>query len=254
MLRFFSVVLALIFSLGIAGCTDRLEASSPPNPDLPENIKSDYTMAEVAPPKVIQELSSAFYYNRPQVKIVSPRADQVLQETKVDVKLDINDLEIFKNEALGLGPHIHLILDNEPYVAVYDTAQTITFEDLKPGTHTLRAFASRPWHESFKNSGAFAETQFHIITETENNNPDSSEPLLTYSRPNGNYGAEPIMVDFYLTNAPLHTIAQADRKDKIDDWRVRVTINGQKFILDSWEPIYLEGFNEGKKLGTVRIY
>jgi hypothetical protein len=244
--RLFSIVLVLIFSFTITGCSDRLQASTPVNPDLPENIKADHRMVEVAPPQIIQELSSAFYYNRPQVKIVSPQPDQLLQDTKVEVKLSVKDLTLFKNETFGLGPHIHLFLDNEPYVPVYNPDETVTFEDLKPGTHTLRAFASRPWHESFKNAGAFAETQFHVITKTENNNPDPALPLLTYSRPTGNYGAEPIMVDFYLTNAPLHSIAQADSQDEVNDWRVRVTINGQKFVLDAWEPIYLQGFNEGK--------
>ncbi|NJN75133.1 MAG: hypothetical protein HC796_01295 [Synechococcaceae cyanobacterium RL_1_2] len=246
MLRLFSIVLVLIFSFTITGCSDRLQASTPVNPDLPENIKADHRMVEVAPPKIIQELSSAFYYNRPQVKIVSPQPDQLLQDTKVEVKLSVKDLTLFKNETFGLGPHLHLFLDNEPYVPVYNPDETVTFEDLKPGTHTLRAFASRPWHESFKNAGAFAETQFHVITKTETNNPDPALPLLTYSRPTGNYGAEPIMVDFYLTNAPLHSIAQADSQDGVNDWRVRVTINGQKFVLDAWEPIYLKGFNEGK--------
>jgi len=33
------------------------------------------------------------------------------------------------------------------------------------------------------------------FTKTPDNNPDA-EPLLTYSRPKGSYGAEPILLDF----------------------------------------------------------
>ncbi|MEB3226981.1 MAG: hypothetical protein VKJ27_01235, partial [Synechocystis sp.] len=30
------------------------------------------------------------------------------------------------------------------------------------------------------------------------------------------------------------------------DWRIRVTINDQSFLLDQWQPIYLEGFQTGE--------
>jgi hypothetical protein len=70
--------------------------------------------------------------------------------------------------------------------------------------------------------------------------------VLTYSRPTGSYGAEPIMLDFYLTNAPLHLVAQENPDDEIADWRIRVTVNGESFVLDRWQPVYLKGFKPGK--------
>ena len=118
--------------------------------------------------------------------------------------------------------------------------------DLSPGTHTLRVFASCPWHESFKNEGAYAQTTFHVLTKTEENNPDPKLPLLTYGLPNGSYGSEPIMLDFYLTNAPLHSIAETNPDDTMSNWRIRSTVNGESFILDRWQPIYLKGFKPGK--------
>lgn len=54
------------------------------------------------------------------------------------------------------------------------------------------------------------------------------------------------MLDFYLTNAPLHVVAQENPADDIADWRIRVTINGESFLLDTWQPIYLTGFNKGQ--------
>jgi hypothetical protein len=53
-------------------------------------------------------------------------------------------------------------------------------------------------------------------------------------------------LDFYLTNAPLHLVAQENSKDEIADWRIRCTINGSSFALDRWAPIYLTGFKQGK--------
>jgi hypothetical protein len=183
---------------------------------------------------------------QPQVKIVSPSPDEVLDDTTVSVQFQVQDLPTFKDGDLGMGPHLHVILDNQPYRAVYDIDRPLVFEDLSPGTHTIRAFASRPWHESFKNEGAYAQTTFHLFTKTDDNNPDPALPLLTYSRPKGTYGAEPILLDFYLTNAPLHLVAQENPEDEITDWRIRVTINGQSFVLDRWQPVYLEGFKSGK--------
>jgi hypothetical protein len=170
----------------------------------------------------------------------------VLEDTTVVVKLKIQDLPIFQNADLEMGPHIHLILDNQPYQAIYNPDKPIILKDLTAGTHTLRVFPVRPWHESFKNDGAFAQRTFHVLTKTEDNRPDPALPLLTYSRPKGSYGAEPILLDFYLTNAPLHLIAQENTEDAIADWRIRVTINNESFLLDNWQPIYLTGFEKGQ--------
>jgi hypothetical protein len=119
------------------------------------------------------------------------------------------------------------------------------FKNLTAGTHSLRVFASRPWHESFKNEGAYAQTTFHVLTKTAENNPNPQQPLLTYSRPTGIYSAEPIMLDYYLSNAPSHLVAKGS-DSSLPDWRIRATVNGQQFILDRWAPIYLQGFKLGK--------
>ncbi len=203
-------------------------------------------ISEVSPPAVIQQLRQSLEVYQPQVKILNPQPDEVLQDDTVSVQFQVQDVPIFKNSELDMGPHLHVILDNQPYMAVYDVNQPLVLSDLAPGTHTLRVFASRPWHESFKNEGAYAQTTFHIFTKTDDNNPDLAQPLLTYSRPKGSYGSEPILLDFYLTNAPLHLVARENPNDEIADWRIRCTINGSSFAIDRWEPIYLTGFKPGK--------
>lgn len=117
--------------------------------------------------------------------------------------------------------------------------------NLALGTHTIRVIAAYPWNETFKNPTAYAQTTFHIFTPTDSNNPSPNLPLLTYNQPQGVYGAEPIMLDFYLTNAPLHVVAQENPQDDIVDWRIRTTVNGESFLLDTWETIYLKGFQKG---------
>jgi len=203
-------------------------------------------IAEVSPPETLDTLKQIIDAYTPQVRILSPRPGEVVESATVSVRFQVRGLPLFKDETWQLGPHLHVFLDDQPYQAVYDASEPLVLEDLAPGTHTLRVFASRPWHESFKNEGAFDQRTFHIFAPTPQNEVNASAPLLTYSRPQGTYGAEPIMLDFYLTNAPLHLSAQEDPKDDLHDWRIRCTVNGQSFVFDQWQPIYLKGFQPGK--------
>lgn len=239
----------LLTVLLVAGLTWSLfSCAQPPDGIKTTNIKQTarVKLAEVSPPFTLQSLGQSLEVYQPQVKILSPRPNQTLEDTQVEVRLQVKDLPLFKDEDLALGPYLQVLLDNQPYAQVYDTAEPLTIEDLAPGTHTLRVFAARPWHESFKNEGAFAQSTFHVFTPTPVNNPDPNRPLLTYNYPQGVYGAEPILLDFYLTNAPLHLVAREDSQDAIPDWQIRCTINGESFTFDRWEPIYLKGLKPGK--------
>jgi hypothetical protein len=242
----FRWLMTLVLVLSLTSCGEKAVSQevSIGYQDKPQQISQQFS--EVSPPAVIQELRPTLEGYRPQVTIVTPKPDEVLQDNTVTVSLQVKDLPIFKDPKLELGPHLHVILDNLPHIPVYDLKQPLVLPDLSPGTHTLRVFASRPWDESFKNEGAYTQTTFHIFTKSDDNNPDVSLPLLTYSRPQGNYGAEPILLDFYLTNAPLHLTAQDNPKNPISDWRIRCTINGESFVLDRWQEVYLKGFKPGK--------
>lgn len=237
----------VVLILDLASCGQNVAKSSDSfQPASGDRRAVTADVAEVSPPEAIQALRPALENYQPQVAILSPQPNEILQDNTVSLKLRVEDFPLFKDSDLEMGPHLQVILDDQPYQAVYDLSQPLTFEDLAPGTHTLRVFASRPWYESFKSAGAYAQTTFHIFTKTQNNNPSPALPLLTYSRPQGSYGAEPIMLDFYLTNAPLHLVAQERSDDDILDWQIRCTINGSTFMIDRWQPIYLKGFKPGK--------
>jgi hypothetical protein len=219
-----------LLTILLNACGDRLTATNLPTSETSNLPVVQGRISEVAPPVLIQELRPSLERYAPQVTILSPLAEQVFDDTQVTVKLQVSDLPIFQDDTLKLGPHLSLIVDNEPAAAIYDLKQPIILENLAPGTHTLRVLALRPWQESFKNDGAFA---------------DHNLPLLTYSSPQGIYGAEPILLDFYLSNAPLRLSNTANGDNNLQDWRIRVTVNGESFLLDTWEPIYLKGFNKG---------
>jgi hypothetical protein len=240
--------LALILAIGMTSC-DRSSATAIESATMMATNTSlattDGPLSEVNTPDAIAKLAPILEKYHPQVQIVSPKADEILSDDRVTVKLQVNDLPLFKHPELGLGNHLHVILDKQSYQGVYDLTQPLVFKNLTAGTHSLRVFASRPWHESYKNEGAYAQTTFHVLTKTAENNPNPQQPLLTYSRPTGIYSAEPIMLDYYLTNAPSHLVAKGS-EGSLPDWRIRATVNGQQFILDRWAPIYLEGFKLGK--------
>ncbi|BAZ15078.1 FHA domain containing protein [Calothrix sp. NIES-4071] len=238
---------ALLLVLNLASCGDKAVSTEPSassgrskTPQLTNQI------SEVAPPSVIQELQRSLDNYRPQVTIITPKFDEVLSQDTVEVNLQVKDLPVFKDSQFNLGSHLQVILDDRAGIEVYDLNQPLSLPDLPPGTHTLRVFAERPWYESYKNEGAYAQTKFHVFTKTDEHNPDTSQPLLTYNRPNGQYGAEPILLDFYLTNAPLQLNGRDILQDSIGDWRIRCTINDESFVLDRWESIYLKGFKPGK--------
>ncbi|PLZ86630.1 hypothetical protein CEN44_19640 [Fischerella muscicola CCMEE 5323] len=239
-------LIALVLVLSLTSCGEKA-VSQEPSASFQQNPEiSTKQFSEVPPPIVIQELRQTTDLYSPQVSIISPKSDEILQDNTVTVRFQVKDLPIYKDSKLDLGPHLQVILDNQPDIEVYDLNQPLVLSDLPPGTHTLRVFASRPWHESYKNEGAYAQTTFHVFTKSDTNNPDPALPLLTYNRPDGNYGAEPILLDFYLTNAPLHLLAKDNPDNPFADWRIRCTINGESFVLDRWQAVYLKGFKPGK--------
>lgn len=211
---------------------------------LPTLSDTSSNLMEIAAPETIKELDRQLEQYSPQVKIISPQTEQVFDQTEINVQLEVEDLPIFKDEKLKLGNHLNLILDNEPSKPIYDLNKPTRLENLTPGTHTIRVLASRPWGESFKNDGAYAQTTFSVLAKTNDNRPDPNLALLTYNSPTGTYGAESFLLDFYLTNAPLHAVAQ--NNPSISDWRIKATINGESFLLEDWQAVYLKGLNEGE--------
>ena len=240
---FYLLVICLSFSLfscGKISLDDKLEISSRSINQEAIVTKATSKLSEVAPPLIIQELDQSLEKYQPEVFIFNPKKEKIYTENTVEVRLKVKDLPIFRNEKLGLGTHLHLILDNEPYQDIYDTKQPFVLENLTPGTHTLRVLAARPWGESFKNDRAYAQTTFHILTKTNDNTPEDTLPLLTYSNPQGTYSAEPILLDFYLNQEAKKNIGNNNQ-----DYLIKVTVNGDSFTLNNWHPVYLEGFKRG---------
>lgn len=140
------------------------------------------------------------------------------------------------------GQHVHFIVDEQPYRALYDLSGPVTVDlsGLEPGRHLLRAFASRQWHESVKSGDAFALTWF-VVGDSAAGDFDPEAPMLTYSRPKGTYAgaaADSVMVDFWVANAGLGT-GQGSHS-------VRLTVDDSlEWELTEWAPHYVLGLDEG---------
>jgi len=222
---------------------------------------------------------------KPELHVVSPAEGAVIIGPLVAVKLHLTgDLKGYmphKDPVTQKGNHIHVILDNEPYEAYYELDQPFELRNVVAGKHTLRVFPSRPWHESYKNDGAFRMVTFTVkaggdaskptttkagqtmannnssgnaqpregkdVTASTAGDVDPTKPLLTYSRPKGEYNgpdADPIMMDFWLSNAKL--------KGDGGEYRVRYIIDDDEpRYVDKWEPVWLSGWLAGKH--TVRL-
>src|SRR5688572_17916396 len=115
----------------------------------------------------------------PTLKIVEPKADATISSSTVKVDLDISgDLKGYEphmDPATKTGNHIHVILDNQPYEAYYNLDQPFELRNVADGEHTLRVFASRPWHESYKNDGSFQMVKFTV----KNGGADANKPATT---------------------------------------------------------------------------
>ncbi|HEY0429047.1 MAG TPA: hypothetical protein VGC76_14800 [Pyrinomonadaceae bacterium] len=245
-------------------------------------------LTEVARPQKIQDMMAQRGEQdaaKPVIIIIEPKNASTVASSTVKVHLglsgELKGYQPMKDMTTGMGNHIHVILDNQPYEAYYNLNQDFELRNVADGEHTLRVFPSRPWHESYKNPGAFQMVKFTVKNggadtskpaTTNSNQPmsnaspqsspegkdmqtstagaiDAAKPLLTYSRPKGEYkgaDADAIMIDFWLSNATL--VGDGG------DYRVRYSVDGgeSKFI-DKWAPVWLSGWTNGKHKVKVEL-
>jgi len=129
------------------------------------------------------------------------------------------------------GQHIHFILDNSPYAALYEPTHTFTVA--VNSEHFVMSFLSRSYHESLKTPKACVLKHFSVDAQGKIKNLEIAKtPMLFYSRPKGDYlgkDAEKVMLDFYVYNATLGT-----------DANLKATINGTDFDINKWQPYFIE--------------
>jgi hypothetical protein len=204
--------------------------------DFTSSMASATGLVEVNPPEAIVNLARQFAKVRPQVKIVSPQADEIVAEDRVTARLQVSNFSTTIDPSIGVAPYLQVYIDDRFLPPIYDLAAPLEIEGLDPGTHTLRAFAVLPWKEIVRTPDAYAQTTFHVYDRSDNTSPNNFLlPTLTYHQPHARVTTTPVLLDFYLnspTNPPNGIIS--------------VTLDKQKFRLDDTKPIYLNGLTPGK--------
>jgi len=185
-----------------------------------------------------------------ELKIASLTSEKVgADSAKITVKYTVNNFKLTEQTAHEHadhlanshdGQHIHFILDNKPYTALYKPENSVTVA--LNSEHYLLSFLSRSYHESIKAADAYKLVKFKVdgtgkLTEL----PTPKEASLFYSRPKGEYKGEDtknLLLDFYLVNTSIAA----------DGNKVVATVNGQEFKLDQWTPYEIKGlpFGEAK--------
>lgn len=138
------------------------------------------------------------------------------------------------------GQHIHLIVDNAPYAAKYESE----FEyEIADGKHAVLAFLSRSYHESIKSITAYKADMLYVQDNETVRSLPIADPFIFYSRPKGVYEGEDtkrVMLDYYLLNTT-------------EDHYVMADINGTVFKLTNWQPYIIEGLPAGDNKITLTL-
>lgn len=183
------------------------------------------------------------------LKVASITSEKVgTDSAKVMVKYTVSNFKLTEQTAHDHhmanshdGQHIHFILDNKPYAALYKPEHTVTVA--LNSEHYLMSFLSRSYHESIKTTEASKLVKFKVDKDGKVvQDAAVTAPSLFYSRPKGAYKGEDtkvLLLDFFLVNTTLAA----------DGNKVLADVNGKQFTLDKWGPYEIKGL----PLGDAKI-
>lgn len=237
-----SIVLLVLGSILLVGCGD-------------SSVPKKYKDVEITPVPQSPSIDKA------SVDITYPKDGAVVDKADVDLKFEVDSFETGvqtktpRADSLASskkGQHLHVIVDNEPYMACYDPSKPFDVGELEPGVHTVVAFPSRSYHESVKGPGAYSQsgdseeyawTNFYVKEKKGDKMLNADKVSVIYSRPKGTYSgdaADRILLDFYLHNVELgsynaqYTVTTAEKGTEIASKK-----------LTKWRPAYLTGLPAG---------
>jgi hypothetical protein len=235
----FAAAAALLLFAGCGGADDE-PAPGDPVPVAAQLLASP----DVAPPAPQASL-----------RIATPAdGDRFGAGDPVEVRFDLSGYELRVptpgGDARGIarapdGQHVHLIVNDRPYQAIYDLDAPVVLDDLPEGTHVIRAFPGRDWHESVKTPGAF--DQVVIVVGDGDLDPFVGQTVV-FSRPQGAYEgpqADSILLDFVVQGIELGDAA----------YQVLFTLNDeQTFRITRWQPYLLVGVPDGEHTLRMELF
>ena len=212
--------------------------ATPPADGLLQTQAPSGRLQEVAPPGAVQQLQEALALRRPQVTIEAPRDGANLPAGPIKLSLQVRDWPLVDAGDLGLGPHVVVQVDDLPAIRL--SGLELELPPLSPGSHRITAYAARPWGEAVKSPGAWSQIRVHRVTANPLAIPQPGTPQLIPVSPADLAGSEPLLLDWLLLDAPLQGL-----RDNDGSWRLRVSVNGDSFLVDQNSPLWLKGWQPG---------
>ena len=199
---------------------------------------------EVAPPGAVQQLRETLQRYQPNLRLVTPTDDSVINADTVELILDVKNWPISRDDQLGLGPHVVVQIDNQPPRQLYELEAnrvSVRLNDLAPGSHRFSAWAAYPWGEAVKTPGANLQGRFHLWQRVEGTQPENNAPWLVPVTNSANTALQPLLLDWIIWNAPLQNLRDGDGR-----WRLRLSVDGDSFLVDQQEALWLKGSSSSR--------
>lgn len=242
--------IAAITTLGLTACNNAGTDSS-------KTTTTDSTTTTTSTPRAavaITKVGASPEFPEAKLSMAAPSAQKVGTDS---VKLTFNftvkgyDLKNQTADNTGKGcnnsdkgQHIHFIMDNAPYKALYEPKNEVTLANNTE--HYLISFLSRSYHESLKNKDAAVVLHFKIDEKGNYKKLDDPKtPMLFYSRPKGDYIGKDtanVLLDFYVMNTILGA----------DGYKVKAQVMNETlgtdntFTIGTWESNFIQNLGSGK--------
>ena len=240
-----------VLTLVSGGCVSK--AGQPPPPGGASNLNATApsgALQEVAPPGAVQQLNERLNERSPQVRVLQPADNALLPTGPWTLQLQVSDWPLADAGSLGLGPHLVVQLDDQEPLRItsHEAATSVAMPDLRPGSHRVTVYAARPWGEAVKAPGASAQVRIHRVARNAAELPANNSAQLITTSPDGLQQVEPVLVDWLLLNAPLQNLRGDDAR-----WRLRISVNGDSFLVDRQTPVWLKGFKRGSNAVQLEL-
>ena len=207
---------------------------------LPSSAPSG-KLQEVAPPGAVQQLRQSLQQHRPSLRLIDPSNDSIVTSDALELRFEIDDWPLSSDPELGLGPHVVLQIDNRAPLRLSESDGSrlkVRIDDLEAGSHRFSAWAAYPWGEAVQTPEASIQGRLHLWQKLQGTQPDRDAPWLVPVSPAGEQGLQPLLVDWLIWNAPLQNLREGDGR-----WRLRISIDGDSFLVDHQEALWLKGSN-----------
>lgn len=249
--------------LTLAACTFLFAACNNGTENNNSTQSKDTVKAAPPAPVALAAVSASPDFPGATLTIKSVKAEKNGKDsTKVSFNFDVKNYELKLQTSdngskmcnnSDKGQHIHFILDNSPYKALYEPTNDVMLPN-DGKEHYLVAFLSRSYHESIKTKGAAIVYHFKIDEKGNLKKLDDPKtPMITYSRPKGDYTGNDtanILLDFYVWNCDLAA----------DGYKVKAEIANQDkptqqltTTLNKWEPRFIQHLGTGKCKVTLTL-